>query len=297
MKDKNKTRKSRKKTQKGAGKFVSDPANAGKITRESIGYSLPVDQPLFEPFPYTYKNITILTYTYETDRAAALELLPAQFELPPGPAIARMIFANFEFSSLGFYNEVAQAIVCFYRQPDGTLMTEKTKEDAVPKKFVYPTRFHVTSDRAMAAGREILGIPKKIGVINFRKGAEYLCTLESPAGLPICSAVLVPGTKLPVLFPMPPTSYASIRVIPNYDLDPIKPFNPSIRQLLESGWVLRSGELWSGTGSVHLTGASNLDPYHKLPILNYHPSPANPCPVSLFMGEMSIDTVSLLENF
>lgn len=149
----------------------------------------------------------------------------------------------------------------------------------------------------MAAGREILGIPKKIGAISFHKGAEYLCKLETPNGLPICSAVLVPGTKIPVTFPMPPTNYASIRVIPNYDLDPKKPFNPSIRQLLESAWVLNSGELWTGIGSVHLTGASDLDPYHKLPILNYHQSVVNKLPISLFRGEMSIGKVSLLENF
>lgn len=285
MKDKNKTHKAKSKTQKGAGRSMSDPANAGKISKEKIGYSLPVDRPLFDPYPYFYKNITVLTYSYETDRDAALQLLPCQFELPPGPTMARMIFANFEFSSLGFYNEVAQAIRCTYKG----------------REFVYPTRFHVTSDRAMAAGREILGIPKKIGVISFSKGAEYLATLDSPNGLRVCSAVMTPGQRLPQKFqkfPSDPTNYASIRVIPNYGIaEPGKPFNPTICQLLESAWVLDSGELWTGTGSVHLTGASDLDPYHKLPILNLNQTDTNVLPVSLFRGEMSIGQVSLLENF
>ena len=285
-----KAKKSKNKPKKGSDKSMSDPANAGRITADKLGYSLPIDQPLFGPYPYQYKDITILTYTYETDRDAALELLPAQFELPDGPVMARMIFANFAFSSLGFYNEVAQAIKCTYRD-------KKTNE---VREFVYPTRFHVTSDRAMAAGREILGIPKKIGAISFHKGAEYLATLESPTGLRICSAVLTPQAKLPPQFqkfPSDPTNYASIRVIPNYSFDPKKPFSPSIRQLLESAWVLDSGELWSGTGSVHLTGASDLDPYHKLPVRNCQQSSTNPCPVSLFMGEMSIGKVALLEVF
>lgn len=288
MKDTKESKKSKDESQQSesAVKSASDAAGAGRISKDRIGYSLPVDRPLYDPFPYYYKNITILTYSYETDREAALELLPSQFELPPGPALARMIFANFEFSSIGFYNEVAQAIKCTYQG----------------REFVYPTRFHVTSDRAMAAGREILGIPKKIGVISFHKGAEYLCTLESPNGLQVCSAVMTPGAKLPAkyqVFPSdPPTNYASIRVIPNYEpAVPGAPFNPTIRQLLESAWVLDSGELWTGTGSVHLTGASDLDPYHKLPILNYHQSAANPCPISLFRGDMSIGKVSLLEDF
>ena len=273
MKDKRKNQ-TEKKQKKGPVTSMVTSENSGRITNEKLGYSLPIDRPLFDPFPYHYKHITILTYEYETDRDAALELLPSQFELPPGPAMAKVIFANFGFSSLGFYNEVAQSITCTYKG----------------EKYVYPTRFHVTSDRAMAAGREILGIPKKIGVISFHKGAEYLSTLESPSGLPICSGVLVPGRKPMEFPPAYSIKYASIRVMPNYTLaEPTGPFTPSIHQLLASDWILKSGEMWSGTGSVHLTGASDLDPYHKLPIIKLHPC-------TLFMGDMSIESVSLLED-
>ena len=272
MKNKHKNQ-TEKKQKKGSVTSMVTSENSGRITNEKLGYSLPIDRPLFDPFPYHYKNITILTYEYETDRDAALELLPAQFELPPGPAMAKVIFANFAFSSLGFYNEVAQSITCTYKG----------------EEYVYPTRFHVTSDRAMAAGREILGIPKKIGSISFHKGAEYLSVLESPSGLPICSGVMVPGRKLDFKFPCP-IKYASIRLIPNYKLaEPAGPFTPSIHQLLASDWILNSGEMWLGTGSLHLTGASDLDPYHKLPVIKPHPC-------TLFMGDMSIESVSLLED-
>lgn len=262
-------------------------SSAGRLTEDLIGYSLPIDQPLYTRLPVYYKNTTILMYTYETDRDAALDVLPEQLQLPEGPARVRMIFANYEFSSIGFYNEVAQAIACTYLPKTGGRASVQSKE----RSFNYPVRLHVTSDRAMAAGREIGGFPKKIGTIGFRKGAEYISWLESPDGLRICSGVLTPGFSLPDQVPRK-IDYASLRVIPNYEAlqvgKPLPP--PSIRQLLETSWELSSGEMWSATGSVHLTGASDLDPYHKLPVRQL-------VACSLFIGEMNISRVALLEDF
>lgn len=271
-------------------KATGKNSNSGRITKGKLGYSLPIDKPLFPSFPYLYKKVTMVTFGYETDRDAALSLLPSQFELPQGPTIARMIFASFEHSSLGPYNEVAQAIPCTYEFKDGKRKGEKLE-------CFYPTRFHVTTDCAMAAGREIIGIPKKLGNISFHNGAEYLSTLEKTDGTLVCSASVTKDAKISEKYSST-SNYASIRVIPNCELsDAGKPLPPSICQLIESEWVLHSGELWSATGNVYLNGDAVQDPYYKLPILNDRKSKRNPVPFGVFIGEMNISKVSLLENF
>jgi len=242
----------------------------GKLKKADFGYSLPLDQPLFHPPPVYYKVSTILTYSYLTDPAAAAAVLPAQLKLTDPPTV-RMIFATYGWSSIGFYNEVAQSLVCTYKNT----------------VYTYPVRLHVTSDRAMAAGREIGGFPKKIGRIEFDSGAEYLSYLDSPAGLRVCSGVMLPGKKLKDTDrEVDALKYISLRIMPN----PTDPENPSICELLESVWRLGPGEMWSGVGSVHLNGTSDLDPYHKLPVVKLLNS-------AIYRGDMDISEMRLLKKF
>lgn len=244
----------------------------GKLKKSDFGYSLPVDQPLYGPAPVTYQDSTILMYGYVTDPAAAAAVLPTQLRLTDPPMV-RMIFANYRFSSIGFYNEVAQSLTCTYKG----------------KEYVYPVRLHVTSDRAMAAGREMAGFPKKMGRIEFNCGAEYLSYLDSPEGLRVCSATLIPGQLLQKIQKPIEVKYISIRVMPN-PAQTKPPFKPTLCELMSTVWELGPGEMWSATGNVHLNGTSDLDPYHRLPVVK-----ALPC--SLFRGSMTVSKVKLLENF
>lgn len=266
-------------------KMTNEYGRRGELNKADFGYSLPVDQPLFHPIPVHYKESTILMYSYETDPAAAAAVLPSQLKLTEKPMV-RMIFATYKWSSIGFYNEIAQSLVCTY---DG-------------KEYVYPVRLHVTSDRAMAAGREIGGFPKKIGRIEFNQGAECLSYMDSPDGQRICSGVMIPGQQIThdtcgnAVLPKS-LHYISLRVIPNYVVVPGQPFNPSVCELLATEWKLGPGEMWSGVGSVHLNGTSALDPYHSLPIVNANPSATNPLPCAMYRGDMSISTIEHLETF
>ena len=243
----------------------------GKLTKANFGYSLPLDQPLYQPPPVEYRDSTILTYNYETDPEAAAAVLPAQLSLTETPT-AKMVFANYQWSSVGFYNEVVQAIECTYQG----------------KTYVYPIRLHVTSDRAMASGREIGGFPKKMGHIEFSSGAEYSSHLESPKGMRVCSGMMVPKACLAVLpqEPKSPIKYVSLRVMPN----PVDPANPSVCELLESVWELGPGEMWSGIGSFHFDCESELDPYHKLPVVG-------PVNCAIYRGSMVASSIELLERF
>jgi acetoacetate decarboxylase len=240
----------------------------GKLTKDKLGYCLPSDAPLYQRLPFYYRNVSILIYEYVTDADAAAALLPAHLELTDPPT-ATLLFAQYPWSSLGPYNEVAQALKCTYRgQP-----------------MSYAVRLHVTDDAAMAAGREIAGFPKKMADIEFAPGAPYLSTIDRPHGLRLCSATFNPTQPAPI--PLPWTlPFVCLRLIPS----PEEASAPSLLQLIGTDWVFESGQVWAGQGSFHFTGASEFDPYHHLPLRQLHSS-------MLFMGNMRVAAPGrILEN-
>ena len=279
-------------------------AVAGQLTKGSFGYSVPVDSPLYQPFPLEYEDVDILLYPYVTTVAAAAKLLPAQLDLAPVPgdttgtlAAAQVVFARYGFSNVGAYNEVAQVIAATYRgtMPAGT-----------NPNVAFAVRLHVTNDMAMAAGREIGGFPKKLAHIDVQSGPVWLATLESPAGLRICTGEMQPFIKvveqseLPANMQSMPLSYVSLRVIPD-PTSSTPPYTPTVCQLIYTEWVLSEGTFWGGRGALTFTGASELHPYHTLPIVQQAPPMSASTPTApgtgLFRGKMVIGKVVVLENF
>ncbi len=226
----------------------------GQFKKEDFGYSLPIDKELYPKFPYSYKNCTILTYEYETDPEPAAKFLPNYLTVDEKPRV-KMLFATYPDSNLGTYNEVAQSLICQYVDKDGKRV-----------EYNYPLRMHVTSDRAMAAGREIAGIPKKMGSIDFSNAeSKYNSHLNDPAGKRVCSATMNQDKLILKVDPNSPISvlnYLSVRIVPGAtDAN-----TPKVRELLASTWILGPGEMWSGTGTLELQPSED-DPYHRLPIV------------------------------
>jgi acetoacetate decarboxylase len=250
----------------------------GALTKDKMGFSMPVDCPIFGRLPVLYTGVSMLIYEYVTSAPAAAALLPEQLELvsvpdKPDLAIAMLLFAEYQWSTIGPYNEVAQALVCSYK---GKLVT-------------YAIRLHVTTDRALTMGRECGGFAKKLGDIPFVHAMSYATWLERPAGIRICSAVMEPGNRLPAESPdlLKEIDFVSLRVMPNI----ADPDHPSLRQLIHTKWLFQNGETWTGNGSFSFTGTSSLDPYHKVPCLA-------PYKNLLYMGEMQVsDQAEILENF
>jgi acetoacetate decarboxylase len=250
----------------------------GALTKDKLGFSMPLDTPLYGRLPVLYTGVSMLIYEYVTSADAAAALLPAQLELvdvpnAPNAAIAMLLFAEYPWSTIGPYNEVAQALVCTYK---GKMVT-------------YAVRLHVTTDRALTMGRECGGFAKKLGDIPFNHDMSYASWLERPTGIRICSGVMEPGVQLPADSPnaLNAIDFVSLRVMPNI----ADPDNPSLRQLIHTKWLFVNGQTWTGNGSFSYTGTSSLDPYHKLPCLA-------PYKNLLYMGEMQVsDKAEILENF
>jgi acetoacetate decarboxylase len=268
----------------------------GQLTKSAFGYSVPVDEPLYTPFPVYYDDVTMLVFPYVTSAEAAAKLLPDQFELAPVPgdtegkwAGAMLMFARYGFSSIGPYNEVAQVVSARYRNP---------VPSGISADVGFAVRLHVDSGVAMAFGREVGGFPKKMGHITVESSPEYVAALESPPGLRVCSGELMPIAPVAELTAPNVLPFASVRVLPN-PASATPPFSPSLCQIVYTEWVQTQGTFWGARGHLCLTGASALNPYHALPIIQ----PAAPrrslndSGTALFRGRMEISRVVVLEDF
>lgn len=203
---------------------------AGKLSRADLGPSTPTDAPLYPAPPYTYPDADLLVIEYDTDPEAAARLLPAEAELGE-PARAGLAFANYPASTLGPYGEVLLYLHARYRGLD----------------VQYAARFYVTTDVAMAAGREQAGIPKKMGSIHFglgdgapQAGMTLGGSLERPAGTPVVSAKVELLQQVQVPSPQM-FHYLSLRLIPS----PIAGAAPSLCELVETQWVLTPSVAWA----------------------------------------------------
>ena len=217
----------------------------GTLNERHFGFSMPCDAPLYPAPPYLYEGATMLTFDYETDPKTAVELLPAVDGLElTEPATAGVVFARYPQSTLGPYDEFVLYLYANFRG----------------KEMKYGAYLYVTTDAAMAAGREMAGFPKKIASIKISDGdgGTYQATLERPAGQVLAEATLTlagPQFSMSSL----PLHYITLRLIPS----PVRGAPPSLAELVNSTWELSQATLKPAQGTLNLTGVSQSNPLLK----------------------------------
>ena len=130
-----------------------DLRNGGldRLTVEDIvaaGFSTPWDAPMVPPFPFTFRNVEVLTVVWRTTEAAVARLLPPPLE-PISDVVMAHIYRMTDVDYLGPYGESNVSIGC--RLP-GT--------DVVGS---YSPYLFLSSDVGVVHGREMHGQPKKSG--------------------------------------------------------------------------------------------------------------------------------------
>ncbi len=224
----------------------------GTLTRNNLGFSIPSDGPLYPSLPYHYQNASLLVFEYETDGKLAAQLLPAQAELTD-PPIAGLVFADYPTCTLGPYKEAVVYLQAMYKGPGAPQNAP----------LLYATHLYVTTDVAMAAGREIAGFPKKIAAIEYQDGPKISASLERPKGQPLASASFEPKGE-PISVPESSMTYLTLRMMPS----PTKSASPSICELLTTDWVMRNSKVWvTGGAEFKITGSTANDPLNLFPIL------------------------------
>lgn len=240
----------------------------GRLTKEHFAFSMPVDAPLYQKPPFYYKDARLAVFRYETDAEAAASILPAPLELPDVPTAA-LALAEYPWTTFGPYNEAILFVRCTYRD----------------RPMQYITQIFLTTEPPLAAGREIWGIPKKLAYIGFvTENDQVMGYVERPKGLRLCSGVMRP--ERPVhpssLHPIPSVC---LRVIPS----PEEGAPPSLAELIEIDVEQRPTAIWEGPGSCHFTGASALDPWHKMPVKRM-------LPCTLMVYDMELKYGKILER-
>ncbi|MDF6046142.1 acetoacetate decarboxylase family protein [Streptomyces sp. JH14] len=207
-----------------------------------------------DPPPHYFRGTEMATFDFETDSAAAAALVPEGLVLAHEPARARVMFADFTFSTLGPYREAILAISCLWEG----------------RRVLYCPYLIVTGDVGLIAGREIWGAPKLLGDIGFtRANAVISCHVDRPAGLNrIATGVIRPrdplvprgGEDVPMVF---------LKVIPSPEQGAAPEVCELVEVTIESSVHLGSDGrpmLFSGPGSLSFDSRSPADPWAALPV-------------------------------
>jgi acetoacetate decarboxylase len=216
----------------------------GRLTKDQLGYAMPVDAPLFLKPPIYYRNAESIMVHYETDQDAAADMLPEGLVLPL-PAMASLLFVKYPFSTLGSYEETILGIHCTWENEP---------------RFYIP-HIVVNNDVPLVAGREVWGYPKKMADISYMREYDMIWgRMERPKGNPICSA----GMRPEVQIEEEPAGGGSVglRVIPS----PEEGAAPSLAELISVPSNSTTLELWQGTGWIRYHSDSGIDPWHKLKV-------------------------------
>ncbi|MBI4730445.1 MAG: acetoacetate decarboxylase family protein [Acidobacteria bacterium] len=122
----------------------------------------PSASPLYPDPPFHYEDAEMLVAMYGLDPERARVLLPRGLE-PGGLEACLAIFARYPKTTIGPYDEAVVLVSAEYAGESGFFCP-----------FIY-----VTTDAAMAAGREVWGFPKKIAEISVeRDGASARASLS-----------------------------------------------------------------------------------------------------------------------
>jgi acetoacetate decarboxylase len=225
----------------------------GRLSRNRMGDVMPAHA---EPLNFTtasFREVDQVTFTYRTDTDAAAALLPADLEIDENPLVS-VLFVSYGFSSVGPFREYIQAISASFRG----------------EQVGYVPHIYITNERGMLAGREREGLPKLLADVALDTRSvttEGLVTarLSRPSDVLLAQGVFRPSELVGEISADTPRvgKLMGLRVIGS----PVPRGPLAICELVPSAIEYSAGEIWSGDGSLSFTGASELSPVHRLPVV------------------------------
>lgn len=218
---------------------------SGRLTKDRFGASMPVDAPYYQTPPFYYRDARSLSIRFETEAAAAAELLPEHVQVPiEAEAVLSVLY--YPVSTFGPYHETILGVPCSF--------------EGAP--HLYIAYIVVDTVPPLAGGREIWGYPKKMAKIELTEKDELVSgTMERPAGVRLVTATMRPERPITQPEGMPPV--LSLRVIPSPE--PNAP--PSLADLVSvSVEDHRVHSAWSGPATLSFDTRSELDPWNALPV-------------------------------
>ena len=220
-------------------------AKSGRLNKTNVGFGMPGDAPLYCKPPIYYTDVEAISFAYETDEEAVLDILPEGVEIN-SPPTASLVFIRYPFSTLGPYMESILVLGCQWQ--------------GSPRSYI--AHIVLDTDAPFAAGREIWGFPKKLARITLEKEGDLIMgTMERPTGNRICTGVIRPETPVEVGGAAGAPSL-SLRIIPS----PEEGAEPSLMELVEVPSKSTTREAWQGPGYAEFNSASTIDPWHRIAV-------------------------------
>ena len=136
------------------------PSESDRLTTADIlrpGFSTPWDSPMTPPFPFSFRNVEVLTVVYRTDSVAAARLLPPPLELA-GDVIMIHIYRMNDTDWIGAYGEANIMI--------------PAKLPGMQNTAGYSPYFFLDTPVGIAQGREVHGQPKKFARPRLRQRGD-----------------------------------------------------------------------------------------------------------------------------
>lgn len=182
-----------------------------------VDYSMPRQCGLYPPPPYNYKNARAIVLIFQCAPNIKKKYLPSELKsIEKG--LDALIILEYPETSIGPYNECITALNCVYNN--------------IPGRFIFS--IYVDDDVALAAGREIWGIPKKLANIEVSQIKDkIICGTVKRKGKTIIdiNAEIMnsePGLDTKAMFETLP--FYNLKLVPDIT-DNTK---PALRQLTET---------------------------------------------------------------
>jgi acetoacetate decarboxylase len=231
---------------------------SGRLDPLTAGFSAPVDAPLYSRHErgWVYRDSRYMAVTSETDEEPFLDILPAPLAPAHSPPRVTIVVLECRNTAFGDYNEIKHELaVEFEGRPHrycSYIMVSALDGALAP-------------DAALAMGREVMGVPKKIARIEVRRDAGHVVAmLERPQGVNLMTVGMAARESVDAsdvgLTSSSPT--VNLRLIPSVDGGP-----PSVAELVTFDTTKRvdPDQVWRGPGYVHFGVPSADDPWHLLP--------------------------------
>jgi acetoacetate decarboxylase len=223
-----------------------------RLTEDDIrrpGFSTPWDAPTVPPFPFSFRNVEVLTLAWHTDPAAVLRVLPPPLE-PVSDIVMAHIYRMNDTDWLGPYGE--SNVMVGARLPGSDVAGS------------YSAYLFLSSDAGVVHGREVHGQPKKLGEPKLEARGDLWVGTVSRNGIDILTGTLAYKQRRGSLAELG----AHFDFATNINLKAIDHIDgrPAIRQLTARRLAeVTVHECWTGPGTVELRPNAQA-PVFRLPV-------------------------------
>jgi acetoacetate decarboxylase len=219
-------------------------------TPSSDHWSTPTESPLVAPFPFSFREVEVLTLVYRTTPEAVRRMLPAPLE-PISDQVLIHIYNMGDVEWLGRYGECNVML--------GAKLPGKASGGFSPFLFL-------NSDGGLAQGREVHGQPKKWGNPRIEYRSDLIVGVLERNGIDCCTGTMAYKQRRGTLDELKQSAF-DFSLNLNYKVIQHITGETAVRQITSRQLAdVRVHECWRGPCTVELRPNAQAA-LHRLPVV------------------------------